>query len=349
MSATKKATGREPQFPAASSQNQNHHQHATMGGGSEKTLRQRGRAASASLASTAKNVEVQVEQALRRLVHWDDLPAWRRDNQFLLRGYRPDSGSYLGSLSSLFYVHNESVNIWTHLLGCGAFATGGGLALYHGFDALVAPRYASASRSDVLVFGCFFAGAVACLGMSATFHTVMNHSPDVAKWGNKLDYSGIVFLIVGSYVPALYYGLFCLPELLMVYMYGIFALGAGCGIVSWVEFFRTPAWRPYRTMMFVGLGVSGVLPICHALTTYGYKGLDQRMGLSWVLLEGFLYIFGAFLYAVRWPERSFPEKFDIWGSSHQLFHILILFAALSHLIGMAKAFDYHHTILGAQC
>ena len=51
-------------------------------------------------------------------------------------------------------------------------------------------------------------------------------------------------------------------------------------------------------MMFVGLGVSGVLPICHALGTYGYEGLDQRMGLSWVLLEGFLYIFGAFLYAV---------------------------------------------------
>ncbi|KAK7924764.1 hypothetical protein PG985_006818 [Apiospora marii] len=338
-----KATGRQQPQPASP---QNHHS-ATTGGGGE-TLRQRGRAASVSLASSAKNAEVQVGQALRRLLHWDDLPAWRRDNQFLLRGYRADSGSYGASLQSLFYVHNESVNIWTHLLGCGAFAVVGGLALHRGFE-FVAPRYASASPRDLLVFGCFFAGAVACLGMSATFHTLMNHSPDVAKWGNKLDYSGIVCLIVGSYVPALYYGLFCLPELMTVYMYGIFVLGAGCGVVSWVEFFRTPNWRPYRTMMFVGLGVSGVLPICHALTTYGYDGLDQRMGLSWVLLEGFLYIFGAFLYAVRWPERSFPETFDIWGSSHQLFHILILFAALSHFIGMAKAFDYHHTILGAQC
>lgn len=61
-------------------------------------------------------------------------------------------------------------------------------------------------------------------------------------------------------------------------------------------------------MMFVGLGVSGVLPICHALTTYGYEGLDPRMGLSWVLLEGFLYIFGAFLYAVSATPLSSSSR-----------------------------------------
>lgn len=50
--------------------------------------------------------------------------------------------------------------------------------------------------------------------------------------------------------------------------------------------------------MFVGLGVSGVGPVIHGLTIYGYEKLNQRMGLGWVLLEGVLYIFGAFLYAV---------------------------------------------------
>lgn len=54
--------------------------------------------------------------------------------------------------------------------------------------------------------------------MSATYHAICNHSPDVAKWGNKLDYTGIVCLIMGSYMPALYYGLYCLPRLLEVYL-----------------------------------------------------------------------------------------------------------------------------------
>jgi adiponectin receptor len=50
--------------------------------------------------------------------------------------------------------------------------------------------------------------------------------------------------------------------------------------------------------MFVGLGLSGVVPILHALSFHGYRELDERMGLSWVILQGALYIFGAFLYAV---------------------------------------------------
>ncbi|KXJ95718.1 hemolysin-III related-domain-containing protein [Microdochium bolleyi] len=295
-----------------------------------------------SLTQTAKNVEGKIEDAA--LLLWDQLSTWRRDNQYILSGYRADSNSYRGSFASVLAIHNESVNIWTHIVGAAGFLAGG-LWLTH----IVAPRYATANDSDVLVFSCFFAGAVLCLGMSATYHTISNHSHDVAKWGNKLDYSGIVLLIVGSYVPALYYGLFCEPKLMTIYLGGIILLGVACGVVSWVERFRTPAWRPYRAGIFVGLGASGVIPVCHALSMYEFYQLDEQMGLSWVLLQGFLYIFGAFLYAARWPERSFPGRFDLWGSSHQLFHILIVFAAASHLAGMAKAFDYHHNTMGSQC
>lgn len=83
-------------------------------------------------------------------------------------------------------------------------------------------------------------------------------------------------------------------------------LGLGCLVVSWFEHFRTPAWRPYRALMFVGLGLSGVVPILHALMFYGYRELDERMGLSWVILQGALYIFGAFLYAVSACPRFQP-------------------------------------------
>jgi len=295
-----------------------------------------------TLAETAKVVEDKIEKAA--LLLWDQLPTWRRDNQYLITGYRADSNSYRSSFASVLAIHNESVNIWTHVLGSAAFLAGG-IWLYK----VVAPRYATANSSDIIVLSCFFVGAVLCLGMSGTYHTIMNHSPDVAKWGNKLDYSGIVLLIVGSYVPALYYGLFCDSALMTFYLGAIFSLGFACGIVSWVERFRTPDWRAYRTAIFVGLGVSGVVPICHVLSKYGYQQLDAQMGLSWVLLQGFLYIAGAGLYAARWPERSYPRTFDIWGSSHQLFHVLIVIAAAAHLKGMANAFDYHHAVMGAQC
>lgn len=190
---------------------------------SEPTLRRRRResfpdSSSRTLLDTVKAVEEQIERTL--LLAWDELPDWRRDNAFITTGYRPTSNSYRNSFASVFSVHNESVNIWTHLLGAIVFVGLGLTALYL-FEAAIAPRYATATSTDVLVLGCFFGGAFLCLGMSATYHALCNHSPTVAKWGNKLDYSGIVFLIVGSYMPALYYGFYCLPHLMEVYLSGV--------------------------------------------------------------------------------------------------------------------------------
>lgn len=147
------------------------------------------------------------------LLCWDELPHWRRDNAFIVTGYRQVKPSYSHTLFSLLHLHNESVNIWSHLIGA-ILAISSGTYLYQ----VIHPRYESASSSDIIVFACFFGGAILCLGMSATFHALLCHSEEVARWGNKLDYSGIVALIVGSYVPALYYGFFCRPTLMTPYL-----------------------------------------------------------------------------------------------------------------------------------
>ncbi|KAI9899712.1 hypothetical protein N3K66_006173 [Trichothecium roseum] len=285
---------------------------------------------------------------LVRLLSWDDLPPWRRDNSFILTGYRPHVATVANVFSSLLHLHNESVNIWSHLLGgltSVLFASSLFLLTHH----VVLPRYPSASRADAAVFAAFLGGAAACMGMSAAFHALLSHSRAAARWGNKLDYTGIVALIVGSYVPALYYGFFCEPRLMEVYMSLICLLGLACTTVSWVDRFRTPAWRPYRAAVFVALGLSGVVPVVHGVRLHGYAVLDRRMSVSLVILHGALYIFGAVLYAMRWPERSSPGSYDIWGSSHQIFHVFVILAAGTHLYAMVNAFDHHHTVMGAQC
>lgn len=175
-------------------------------------LRQRRPSTTAeTIVDAAKQVEISIEEALLQI--WDQLEPWRRDNAYILSGYRATSNSYWHSFKSLGYLHNESVNIWSHLLGAIGFTVAGALLF-----SVVAPRYGTASGADLLVWSCFFAGAFLCLGMSATYHSISNHSPAVAKLGNKLDYSGIVFLIVGSYVPAIYYGFSCSPTLSTIYL-----------------------------------------------------------------------------------------------------------------------------------
>jgi predicted membrane channel-forming protein YqfA (hemolysin III family) len=65
-------------------------------------------------------------------------------------------------------------------------------------------------------------------------------------------------------------------------------------------------------MMFIGLGLSGVVPVIHGAFIYGFQGLEDRMSLSWVVLHGAMYIFGAVLYAVclllLFPPSSDSDK-----------------------------------------
>jgi adiponectin receptor len=159
---------------------------------------------------TIKQTERRLENAL--LVLWDDLPSWQQDNHFVRSGYRPASGSFYKSFASISYLHNESVNIWSHLIGAVLF-TALGLVLY----LAIKPRYSSATCGDIFAFGCFFAGAAFCLGMSATYHAISNHSPTIARFGNKLDYVGIILLITGSFIPSIFYGFYCHPRLQQTY------------------------------------------------------------------------------------------------------------------------------------
>ena len=56
--------------------------------------------------------------------------------------------------------------------------------------------------------------------------------------------------------------------------------------------------------MFVFMGLSAILPVLHGIQLYGIDNLRQTMGLSWVVLQGFLYVLGAGLYAVSYPGPS---------------------------------------------
>lgn len=268
-------------------------------------------------------------------LRYDDLPAWRQDNHFILTHYRPTSDSFLTSFQSLFQLHNESVNIHSHLSGAWIFFFVA-LSLYAFERHPVAP-------ADIIAFLFFFSGAVICLGISATYHTLSNHSPKINQWGNQIDYLGIVVLISGSFVPSVYYGFYCEPMLQRCYWSMISTIGVGCVFLSVNPKFRSPLWRSFRASMFVGFGLSAIFPVLHGVYIHGLEQMRYSIGLDWVLLQGFLYVLGAVVYATRVPERFHPGRYDVWGSSHQIFHGLILLAAMSQLLGLLTAFHHAHT------
>ncbi|OBT86538.1 hypothetical protein VE02_04325 [Pseudogymnoascus sp. 03VT05] len=278
------------------------------------------------------------------LLAWADIEPWRQYNRFIIRSYRPASNSYLKSISSLGYLHDQTVNIYSHLLGAIGFVAAG-CVLY----CIFSPRYHSATWADVAVFGAFAMGLFMCLTLSAAFHTFNNHSRSVYDFFFMFDMLGISFLIMGSFYPSIYYSFYCEPGPRYLYWAMITVFGSGVIIASITPKFRHRSWRHLRTALFLAMGLTGIVPMTHAALTFGIDQANRQMGWYWYIREAMWYVGGAVIYMAKVPERFAPGKFDVWGSSHQIFHVCVLLGAASHLAGTIKGFDYNHDPITRRC
>ncbi|KAI7872209.1 HlyIII-domain-containing protein [Spinellus fusiger] len=279
----------------------------------------------------------------QKTLTWHQLPVWMHDNIYITAGYRPPNPSYRACVQSLFYLHNESVNIWSHLLGWIGFFGLGVAFFYH------PPFPDSLTGVDFAFFYVFILGALTCLGFSSLFHCFACHSEPVAVTWNRCDYAGITSLIVGSFFPIVHYGFHCHTTLQIFYLVTISVLGAITAMITLMKHFRTPAYRWIRTTMFIALGGFGVVPTLHAIYLYGIGRSLQSISLLYLITTGLSYIVGAVIYAHRMPERYSPGTFNIWLASHQIFHLFVLVALYSHYTGMMKAMFYWHTYGTAMC
>ncbi|XP_013397290.1 adiponectin receptor protein 2 [Lingula anatina] len=277
-----------------------------------------------------------VKKGWWEIVHHNHLPNWLKDNEFLLHGHRPQLNSFSDCFKSVFRIHTETGNIWTHLLGFIAFI---GIAGYFLSRPTIEVQW-----QEKAVFSAFFLGAILCLGFSWVFHTVYCHSERVGRLFNKLDYCGIALLTMGSFVPWLYYSFYCELGPKIAYLVLIFTLGGFCILVSLWDKFAEPRFRAVRAGVFVALGLSGVIPACHYVIQNGFWDAVNNVAMGWLVLMAFLYIFGAFIYAIRFPERIFPGKCDIWFQSHQIFHMFVLAGAFVHYHGISEIANYRLTL-----
>lgn len=240
------------------------------------------------------------------------------------------------------------------------------------------------------MLGIFFFGVTACFAFSTLWvilwilpetwylwktlihpshHAFQNHSKEIWQLGLQVDHLGIVLVMWSSMVPSNYFGFYCSPRLLYLYntiviapfpltlhvsansMAQATASALGCAILTMKPKFRSPTYRVMRSTMFALLGLSAFVPVVHGIIINGWKIQNQRMAITYFLGLGLLNGTGTAIYAARIPEKWYPRTFDIYGSSHQIMHVLVACGALSHAIGLVKAFDYWNTMksLGLAC
>lgn len=267
--------------------------------------------------------------------HFSHLPKWLQDNDYLHFGHRPPLASFQACFWSIFRLHTETLNIWTHGVGCLFFII---TSVYM----FLWTSYAHVDTIDKIMLGIFLTTAILCLGFSACYHTLSCHSHSVCLLFCKLDYCGISLLIAGSIVPCLYYGFYCHFYSKIIYIVATLVLCAASLIVSFFDKFSESQYRPVRAGVFTAFALSSVIPAVHWYVTHGgvaHLGTAFQSAVFFILLMATLYITGVLFYALRIPERFYPGKFDLYFHSHTLFHIFVFAAAISHLCGLTQMAD----------
>ncbi|KAJ6331899.1 hypothetical protein OIU76_010303 [Salix suchowensis] len=299
------------------------------------------------------------------LVSFWDLPEYLKDNEFILSYYRAD-WPLKEALFSIFRWHNETLNVWTHLLGFLLFVwltmanlmqvpqvadllglltrsilTGAqrnvsydSKDFYVGTTKVLDWERISPVEMDVLLatrwpFYVFLGGSMFCLLSSTICHLFCCHSHDLNIHLLRMDYVGIATMIITSFFPPIYYIFQCEPHWQFIYLGGVTALGMFTIVTLLSPSLSTGKFRSFRAFLFSSMALFGLFPAAHAIFV-NWNNPKRDTILAYESAMAIFYLTGTGFYVSRFPERLKPGWFDLTGHSHQIFHVFVVLGALAH-------------------
>lgn len=207
----------------------------------------------------------------------------------IIKGYR-FSDSKVECVKSIFDVSNETVNIWSHVIGLVIV-----LAIaFHFYPSSV--NFSQSSGTDILFAAMFFFAACKCLVCSIMWHTMSS----IAEQGLMerfacVDYTGISLLIAASIMTTEYTAFYCEPVSRSIYIFLTATLGVGGVILPWHPTFNRADMNWARVLFYVSLAATGFAPVFQLSWTRG--GAWSWYFYSPIIKSITVYLVGALIYA----------------------------------------------------
>ncbi|XP_056287960.1 progestin and adipoQ receptor family member 3-like isoform X1 [Pseudoliparis swirei] len=267
---------------------------------------------------SSKQWPVMIPQRIR-LYTYEQIPVFLKENPFITGGYRAHLPSKL-CLRSIFILSNESVNIWSHLLGFLLF-------FFLGLNDLSYVLPASGAKiEDYVIYTIGLFCFQVCMLCSVGYHLFACHrSEKTCRRWLSLDYAGISVGILGCYVPGIFYAFYCNAFWRQVYLLTVLSLILAVFCAQVHPHYLSNEWRGIRATIFCCVTGISVIPACHWVWLNGGFHTDVVQLFLPRIIVMYLIAGSAFLfYVTKIPERCFPGQLNYLGASHQVWHILVV-------------------------
>ena len=248
-------------------------------------------------------------------------------------GYRQEM-SARDCLRSVFHLHNQTVNIWSPLIG-GVYFLGLLCADFNEFYS--APGHA-AHEVTPLVFKVYYIAGLLAMVASTTFHTFLNTTGTYDRM-LRYDISGAFLLVFTSNATASFYILDKHPAFQVMHLCGL-CVATACTLS--VLFSRVDGSEDKEAMIRGSWPavVLGSITTSYWLCAVAQVALLEGQAAAWAHISvwGAEYLVSManpilfFLFKV--PECFFPGHFDFVGCSHNWFHIFVVVTCIMHLQNM---------------
>lgn len=250
----------------------------------------------------------------RRLVSWEQVPAWLQFNRYIRTGYRQQLDA-LPAFWTLFSVHNESINVWSHLLPVFGFL----YLLFH-------------PMSDALMFRVCILSFLAIFSASTTYHLFMPCCRSTGGYTRLIscDVVGALVSITTSGYSFILYGDKCASDLKVAAIAGLFGLSAAVLLFAILASKLSVAGR----VRLFGVHCLLRLALCQILLLPKYQRNGMSNALMYHSVSFFVLFAGGVVNATRVPERWIRARWlDFIGNSHNIWHAACIYSCWLSMLG----------------
>lgn len=247
-----------------------------------------------------------------------EIPIWTKKS-YIVSGYRNGNSNKLGYMISIFKIHNETINIWTHFIG-----------LLYFLNNLIL----NVNENAILVL--YEIICVICFGISTIYHTYIPYSQKSYILLLKLDLISIILNIVITNVIVYHYWLWCYDDIKKVYnIISLLYLGIGFVILLNIDIIK----RYNFILVYYFLYNFGIVISYYHIYMISNGNVNEIIKFKFIKPLQYFSI-GFIIYTTKMPERIISQYFDIYGSSHQLWHIFSFMGSYYYHEEIIKNINY---------